>query len=455
MDAVSTVLPGVAGGSAAAADVEGQSPPGIFPAALEQALAQPVPAATGNTPPPGAGQVLPGQVVEAVSEPGLIALPVTADATDVPAPQAGQASPVVAAEPDPTAVVDALDDIATGQNAVVTVAVQAPAAGDLPVDNDPTAPAGAVGVNVPPSSRAQGRQVGQVIDSGAPGPAPAQTVAVPVLAGGAPGAAHKPARRPVADEPTVVSPPLSEAAWPVTAIETQAAGQGADAGTSEAVPGQGRKGAPVPQRAEHPAVPTTMPPPAGGSEAALVAQSTPSPEPGASSAAVPANELAALASSAPRAAAPANPPPFEMSLATPPGRPQFSHELGERLLWLVREGVHEARLQLNPRELGPIEVRLGISDGAAQVSFSAQHAGTAAAVQQSLPQLRELLAQQGLQLGHADVSQQQAGAGQQTPQQGTSRQAAGDARGSAAGMGGPVIGERVRVIGRGLVDAYA
>ena len=144
-------------------------------------------------------------------------------------------------------------------------------------------------------------------------------------------------------------------------------------------------------------------------------------------------------------------------MAASPGSPQFSQELGERLLWLVREGVHEARLQLNPRELGPIEVRVGVSDGAAQLSFSAQHAGTAAAVQQSLPQLREMLAQQGLQLGQADVSQQQAGAGQQTPQQGTSQQAAGEARASAAGMAvaGPVIGERVRVIGRGLVDAYA
>ena len=192
---------------------------------------------------------------------------------------------------------------------------------------------------------------------------------------------------------------------------------------------------------------------AGGSEAALAARGA---DPANLSATVPGNELAAamLVPGAPRAAAADRAPALELPLAATPGSPQFSHELGEHLLWLVREGVHEARLQLNPRDLGPIEVRLGVSDGAAQLSFSAQHAGTAAAVQQSLPQLREMLAQQGLQLGQAEVSQQQPGAGQQAPQQ--ERSAAGDARSAAArGVDEPFVGERVRVIGRGLVDAYA
>jgi flagellar hook-length control protein FliK len=195
---------------------------------------------------------------------------------------------------------------------------------------------------------------------------------------------------------------------------------------------------------------------AGGSEAAPAAQAATGSDPTALSTTVPGNELATamLVPGASRAAAANGAPALELPLTATPGSPQFSHELGERLLWLVREGVHEARLQLNPRDLGPIEVRLGISDGAAQVSFSAQHAGTAAAVQQSLPQLREMLAQQGLQLGQAEVSQQQPGAGQHTPQQ--ERSAAGDARGPAGrGVDEPVVGERVRVIGRGLVDAYA
>jgi len=49
--------------------------------------------------------------------------------------------------------------------------------------------------------------------------------------------------------------------------------------------------------------------------------------------------------------------------------------------------------------------------------------------------------------GLAEVSQQQPGAGQQTPQQ--ERSAGGDARGAAGlGLDTPIIGERVRVLGR-------
>ncbi len=156
------------------------------------------------------------------------------------------------------------------------------------------------------------------------------------------------------------------------------------------------------------------------------------------------------------AAAALPPTAMELPVAARPGSPDFAGELGNRLIWLVNQGVQEARLQLNPRELGPIEVRLGFSDGAAQVSFNVQHAGTAAAVQQSLPQLRELLAQQGLQLGQAAVFQQNAGNADQAGQQ-ASRQGWTGGGGVAHGLGGedlpPVTA--AYVIGRGLIDAYA
>ncbi|GAB4357208.1 MAG: hypothetical protein Kow0073_15120 [Immundisolibacter sp.] len=157
---------------------------------------------------------------------------------------------------------------------------------------------------------------------------------------------------------------------------------------------------------------------------------------------------------APAPAATAQVPEF--NLVATPGDAQFGPQLGERVLWLVREGMHEARLQLNPRELGPVEVRLSVGDGAAQVSFSAQHAGTAAAVQQSLPQLRDLLAQQGLHLGQAAVFHQPTGDGDAARQQGTSAQPgwhAGGGAGAEFDDASPVA--PARLLGRGLVDAYA
>ena len=486
MDSVSAVLPGGASGPAPAVDADGPVPQGVFPAALVLALAQPGQASTGRTPPVDAGQVLPVQAMKAGVEPGLIALPVTAGALDPLAPEAGHASAAGVVAPAPTAVVDALDDIATGQNAGVAAAVQAPAAGGAPVrasvGNSPAAGAGvtkaavvvpaptavvdalddiATGHNAGVAAAAQAPAAGGAAVRASVGNSPTAVAGV-IQANVAPSSrAHgKPAQQD-ADasvlapaESTGASPPPVVLALPATVMETTATGRGAEGGTPAQVAGNARKGTALPLTVERPAVSVVVPAASGGGEAALVAQATSSPDPGVPSAAVPGSELAALVSSAPRMATPNGTPSLELPLAATPGSPEFSHELGERLLWLVREGVHEARLQLNPRELGPIEVRLGVSDGAAQVSFSAQHAGTAAAVQHSLPQLREMLAQQGLQLGQAEVSQQQPGTGQQTPQQ--ERSAAGDARGPAGrGVDEPFAGERVRVIGRGLVDAYA
>ncbi|WP_145931038.1 flagellar hook-length control protein FliK [Immundisolibacter cernigliae] len=443
MDAVSTVIPGGATGAAPPVDSDAPAPAAGFPAALGQALAQPAVAADGNSPPAIDGQTLP--VLPVVTDPAAepITPPIAAVAADgLPLPAEPQPSGAVAA------VVDALGDIARGQKA-------APAAAHLGAP-PPSPAASSDPVTMPGVARGAVQETGAGEEHGRDTePQLAATPTAVQVPESAPGAARKAARRLASEgaaDPAAAGqlpPGLLLHAAPIA--RTVASAHAAPDG------GHGRQAAVVGAAAEQPAASAMTATGAVGLEVAMAAQP---PGPANESAPVgtlPGNELAAALQLAGRPGVPAasGGPPVELPVAASPGSPQFSQELGERLLWLVREGVHEARLQLNPRELGPIEVRVGVSDGTAQLSFSAQHAGTVAAVQQSLPQLRELLAQQGLQLGQADVSQQQAGAGQQTPQQGSSQQAAAESRGSAAGMGGPVIGERVRVIGRGLVDAYA
>lgn len=445
VDAVSTVLPGVASGSAAAVDADAQPAHAAFPAVLGQVLAQPVGTANGSTPPAVAGQMLPAQAAAVVMDAPLIGLSGKPAAPDGLPTDAAQRPPVATAA---VAVVDALDGIAAGQKAVPASAQ--PAAS--PVVGQPAATVAVARV----SDRVPGVTGAQTTDVD---PTLAQTATASQIVESSPGAAPKPARRPATVESAVPGQPSGDLQLQTAPIEPTAASPAASTAAPALAVDSGRAGSAARQIAERPVVSVPAPAVSGGSEAALAASGARSADSVALvAAAVPGNDLAAamLVPGRPGTAAAQGAPPMDLLLAASPGSPQFSHELGERLLWLVREGVHEARLQLNPRELGPIEVRLGVSDGAAQVSFSAQHAGTAAAVQQSLPQLRELLAQQGLQLGQAEVFQQQAGAGQQMPQGGTSQQAGGDARGLASvDLDAPVIGERLRVIGRGLVDAYA
>lgn len=77
--------------------------------------------------------------------------------------------------------------------------------------------------------------------------------------------------------------------------------------------------------------------------------------------------------------------------------------LGDRLLTLAGPGTHSARLRLHPESLGTLDIEIKIADSTAQVWFGAQHSQTREAIEASLPQLREMFAEQGIRLAHAQV----------------------------------------------------
>ena len=91
----------------------------------------------------------------------------------------------------------------------------------------------------------------------------------------------------------------------------------------------------------------------------------------------------------------------------PVGHPGWSAELGQRMMWLANQEIREAKIQLNPRNLGPIDVRIIYSDAQQlSVSFNAQNPAAREALDAALPRLREMFEQQGLNLADASVSQE-------------------------------------------------
>lgn len=84
----------------------------------------------------------------------------------------------------------------------------------------------------------------------------------------------------------------------------------------------------------------------------------------------------------------------------------WSRVLSSRVIWMAREGVQQASLKLNPANMGPVEVKLHMHNEQANISFIAQHAATRDALEQALPRLRESFQENGMELAHADVSQE-------------------------------------------------
>lgn len=150
---------------------------------------------------------------------------------------------------------------------------------------------------------------------------------------------------------------------------------------------------------------------------------------------------------------------------TPFGRPDWSDDFGERVVWMTGKGIQSAELQLNPQHLGPVEVRINLSQDQASVQFVAHHAAVRDAIEAAIPKLREMLGAQQLNLADVSVAQQSfqdprdfRGAQQAYDQQ---SQSSGHGSGQPLGGGvdetGQIEGETavVHQSGRGLLNLYA
>ena len=99
-------------------------------------------------------------------------------------------------------------------------------------------------------------------------------------------------------------------------------------------------------------------------------------------------------------------PPRFFTLQTPAGQPGWDVEVGNRIRWMVGQNNTGLELRLNPAELGSVEVKLATEGERTNVTFFAANPAAREALEASLPRLREMFADSGMQLANADVSDQ-------------------------------------------------
>lgn len=139
------------------------------------------------------------------------------------------------------------------------------------------------------------------------------------------------------------------------------------------------------------------------------------------------------------------------AVRTAVGQPRWANELGSHLVTMSLRGQQEGSLSLTPEHLGPLEVRISVSQDTTNVWFGAQHADTRAALTEALPRLREMFAASGLSLGQAGVSHDM-------PRQDARN--SGEARGDAGALRAEstdvaAVAAPTRRVRSGLLDAWA
>lgn len=84
-----------------------------------------------------------------------------------------------------------------------------------------------------------------------------------------------------------------------------------------------------------------------------------------------------------------------------PPNPQagFDDGLGTGIAWMAEQRIGHAEIRLNPEHVGPIEVRVQVDGNRVDAEFHSNHVEVRQAIEASVPRLREMLGQHGLQLG--------------------------------------------------------
>ena len=84
-------------------------------------------------------------------------------------------------------------------------------------------------------------------------------------------------------------------------------------------------------------------------------------------------------------------------------KPEGQQQLNEKIRWMVNARNTMAEIRLDPPEMGSMQVRVNVSGEAASVSFIVQSQQAKDALADAMPKLRDMLAEQGIELGDAQV----------------------------------------------------
>ncbi|TKF81621.1 flagellar hook-length control protein FliK [Vibrio kanaloae] len=89
-----------------------------------------------------------------------------------------------------------------------------------------------------------------------------------------------------------------------------------------------------------------------------------------------------------------------------------NEQVAEKVQMMMSKNLKNLDIRLDPPELGQMKIRMTMNNDVANVHFTVSNQQARDVIEQTLPRLREMLAQQGLQLADSSVQQQNSGQGQ-------------------------------------------
>ena len=152
-----------------------------------------------------------------------------------------------------------------------------------------------------------------------------------------------------------------------------------------------------------------------------------------------------------------SPPPEPSNISTHLRDSRWSQQFGEKIVWLTKSDQQSAQININPPELGPVQITLNLNGDQAKMVFASPHPEVRQAIENALPQLKEMLSAAGISLGQTNVGANMAQQNPDNPYQSGNGKRSTDenvilpASDKAPSIGASLVLQR----GRGLVDLFA
>ena len=143
------------------------------------------------------------------------------------------------------------------------------------------------------------------------------------------------------------------------------------------------------------------------------------------------------------------------------GTPAWDQQLGQKVIFMAAGGEQSATMELNPPDLGPLQVVLSVNKDQATAAFTSAAPEVRQALEAALPKLREMMGEAGIALANATVSSgaEQQAAGQRAGNSDGDDNRSGNrhGRGGVAGDDGAEVARTVttRRLPSGAVDTFA
>jgi len=87
-------------------------------------------------------------------------------------------------------------------------------------------------------------------------------------------------------------------------------------------------------------------------------------------------------------------------------RKDFTNELKDKVMVMMNQKLQQIEIRLDPQELGNVNVKINLQNEQAVVSFTVQNQQAKEAFDQNLGRLKEMLAESGVDVGDANVEQE-------------------------------------------------